>query len=255
MKRILLLLLPVFSGMISFAQFQIGYSYSFAIPQGQLAENINNTHSAVFDVFYKFHKQSKFRTGIQLGWGTYAKKKEDQHYEFSDGSSTDVKVTFSSNIFNGHVVAAYDLVSQKAVIPYVTARTGLSKFHTKIYIPDPDQTGSCRPLENRNMFKDATWSAGGGVGARMNANKILKKSKTDMFWLDLSANYLTGGNVDYVNVKHLHHPETTEPHSKAFNVRFVNITTNELHEHHVAKVLHSRINQLEMKLGVVMNLY
>jgi uncharacterized protein YdeI (BOF family) len=254
MQRILFFLLPVFSGITAFAQIQTGYSYSLAIPQGRLAENINLTHSAVLDVSYKFHKNPKLRTGIQLGWGSYAQKKEDQHYEFRDGSSTDVKVTFNSNIFNGHIVTTYDLLSNTSVIPYVSARTGLSKFYTKIYIPDPDDAGSCRPLENKNLFKDATWSAGGGAGARMNANKIFKKSKYDKLWLDFSVNYLTGGNVEYLNVKHLQHPDATEQDAKDFNVRFVNITTNELHEHYVSKVLSSRISQLDMKLGLVLSL-
>ncbi len=255
MKPILFFLLPVFSGITAFSQLQTGTSYSFAIPQGQLAKNIDITHSAVLDVLYKFPKSPKLRAGIQLGWGTYAQEKKDQHYEFRDGSSTDVKVTFSSNVFNGHVVASYDLLTNPSVVPYVTARTGLSKFNTKIYIPDPDEVGSCRPLENKNMFKDITWSAGGGAGARMNANKIFKNSKCNKLWFDFSVNYLTGGNVEYLNVKQMQHPpETTEQNAKEFNVRFVNISTNELHEHHVSKVFNSRISLLDLKLGVFVSL-
>ncbi|MCU7552360.1 hypothetical protein OCK74_24790 [Chitinophagaceae bacterium LB-8] len=255
MKRILILLLPVFTGIISYSQIQTGYSYSMAIPVGRLAENINLTHSAVFDVLYKFHSAPKLRTGVQFGWGTYAHKKEDQHYVFRDGSTTDVKVNFSSNVFNGHLVAAYDLLSKGGLIPYVTVKTGVSKFYTKIYIPDPNESGNCRPLENKNVFKDATWSAGGGAGARMNANSIFKKSKSNRLWFDFSVNYLTGGNVEYLNVKHLEHEHTdgTGQNAKDFNVRFVNVTTNELHEHHVSKVLNSRINQIDMKVGAVLS--
>ena len=255
MQRILFFLLPVLSGLTAFSQIEAGYRYSLTIPQGKLADNINLTHSVVIDVAYRFHHLQKLRTGIQLGWGTYAQKKEDQHYEFRDGSTTDVEVRFSSNVFNAHAFTSYDLISGKKIIPYVSARGGLSKFYTKIYIPDPDDAGSCRPLENKNVFKDATWSAGGGAGARMNANTIFKMNKCDRLWLDFSVNYLTGGNVEYLNVKNLQHPDAMEQDAKDFNVRFVNISTNEMHEHHVTRVMNSRINQLDLKLGLVLSLH
>lgn len=256
MQKALFLLLPVLSGLTAFSQLHTGFSYSLAIPQGQMAENINLTHGGVLDVFYKFKKTPNLRTGIQLGGGTYAHTKQDQHYTFRDGSSTDVKVTFSSNVFNGHVVAGYDLSSPGAdIIPYVTAKAGFSKFYSSLYIPDPDHNDGCRPLENKNVFKDATWSAGGGAGLRMNFRKVFTKGQTDIFWFDLSVNYLTGGELDYLNVKNLqHHEDNTAPDPKGFNVRFVNITTNEMHEHNVSKVLISRINQLDVRLGVVMKL-
>jgi hypothetical protein len=188
-----------------------------------------------------------------LGWGTYAHKKEDQHYEFRDGSTTDVKVTFSSNVFNSHLVTSYDLLSEAPVIPYVAVQAGFSNFYTKIYIPDPHETGSCRPLTNKNVFKDATWSAGGGAGARINASKVFKHLKTNKLWFDFSANYLTGGDVSYLNVKHLQHMDATEPHAKEYNLRFVNVTTNELHEHQVSQVFNSRISMVALKVGGILS--
>jgi hypothetical protein len=254
MKRALLLVVPVIAGLSAFAQLETGISYDLAIPQKELADNINLTHSVFIDVFYRFRKVPQLRTGIQFGGGTYANKKENQHYVFRDGSSTDVEVSFSSNIVNGHITAAYELLTNTAIIPYVTAKGGYSKFYTKIYIPDPDDAGSCRPLENRNVFKDATWSAGWGAGARMKINRIFRKSSCDRIWVDLSADYLTGGKVDYLNVKNLQHHEDEDPNAKDYNVRFVNISSRELHEHHVSKVFSSRINQLHMKLGIVLRL-
>jgi len=238
------------------AQLESSFSYAMAIPLKEMAHNINLTHSGVADIRYQFKKTAKqFWVGTQFGYGLYAMKTQKQTYQFDNGAVTEANVRFTSNVFNSHLTAGADLLSGKAITPYIIIKGGISKFYTKVYIPDPNEDGSCKPLENKNVYKDAAWSTGMGAGVKIAGNKIFKKVHSDDWWIDLSANYLTGGTLNYLNVKHLvENNDNTTPDPKGFDVTFVNVTTNEIHQHQVAEILTSRINQLDIKLGLFVHL-
>ncbi len=256
MKKIVHLVLMGCITIYTNAQLEASLSYSMAIPLKDMADNINLTHSGVADIRYQFKKTAKnFWIGTQLGLGTYAVKTQKKFYQFSNGSVTEADVRFTSNTFNSHLTIGADLLLNKPIIPYIIMKGGLSEFYTKVYIPDPDDQSGCKPLENKNVYKDAAWSTGMGAGVKVAGNKIFKKDHLDDWWIDLSANYLTGGTINYLNVKHImEHNDNTIPDPKGFNVTFVNLATNEIHQHQVAEVYTSRITQLDIKLGLFVHL-
>ena len=247
----------IFLGCLAFsskAQLQAGFNYSMAIPLKEMNHNINLTHSLVMDARYQFKGAAKnFWVGSQLGAGIYAMNTEKETYQFGNGETTEANVRFTSQVFNAHLVAGADLLSNTAFIPYVTAKGGVSNFYTRIYIPDPSDEGSCKPLENKNVYKDATWSAGLGGGVKIAGDKIVKHLHSKDVWFDLSVNYLTGGSVSYLNAKHVM-DDNTNPDVKTYNLTFVHVTTNEIHQHKVAEIFTSRINQLDIKLGLFVKL-
>ncbi|TMI84801.1 MAG: hypothetical protein E6H10_05120 [Bacteroidetes bacterium] len=240
----------------SSAQFETNFSYSMAIPLREMGDNINLTHSAVADIRYHFKKSTNWLwIGTEYGIGVYAVKNQKQLYTFSNGSTTEAKVNFTSNVFNAHAIVGADLMPGKPITPYVVAKGGLSNFFTSVYIADPNDPDGCKPLENRNVFKDLTWSAATGAGLKIAMNKIFKKSNSDHWWLDFSANYLFGGTLSYLNVKHLQEfDDHTNPDSKGYNVSFVNLQTNQVHQHQVAEIFTSKVNQLDLKLGLLVRL-
>ncbi|HET9823834.1 MAG TPA: hypothetical protein VFP87_00795 [Chitinophagaceae bacterium] len=255
MKKIVHGLLIICVGIDASAQFETGISYSMAIPLREMGKNINLTHSGVADLRYHFKHAQNFWVGAEFAIGVYAIKSQEQQYQFSNGDITDAKVNFTSNVFNAHVTAGADLLRDKAIIPYVSVKGGLSNFYTKVFIPDPGDNGSCKPLENKNVYKDNMFSAGFSAGAKIRGSKIFRKSQWDNWWIDLSATDLVGGTISYLNVKHLMpFNENTNYDSKGYNVTFVNLTTNEVHQHQVAQVYTSPINQLDLKLGVFFRL-
>jgi len=256
MKKILHCLLIACLGTGANAQFESSFNYSMAIPLKEMAHNINLTHSGVADIRYHFKKAAKnFWAGAQFGLGVYAITNQEQTYTFANGSTTDANVNFTSNIFNAHAIAGIDLTIGKPVTPYVTIKGGGSKFYTRVYIPDPNDQDGCKPLENKNVYKDATWSAGVGAGVKISGSVIFKKSCSKNWWIDFSTNYLTGGTINYLNVKHLiEHSDDTTPDAKGFNLTFVNVSTNEVHKHQVAELLTSPISQLDLKLGILFRL-
>jgi hypothetical protein len=238
------------------AQFETNLSYSMAIPFGEMGDNIDLTHSAVADIRYHFKKSTNWLwVGTEYGIGVYAVKNQKQLYQYSNGTTTEATVNFTSNVFNAHAIVGADLMPGKPITPYFVVKGGLSNFFTSVYIADPNDPDGCKPLENRNVFKDLTWSAAAGAGVKIAMKKIFKKSNSDRWWLDFSANYLTGGPVSYLNVKHLQSVDNnTTPDAKGYNVSFVNLQTNDVHEHQVAEIFSSKVNQLDIKLGLLIRL-
>jgi Outer membrane protein beta-barrel domain len=237
--------------------FDIGGAYSLAIPLHEMGENINLTHSISGQINKRFTNFQQAWIGVQAGLGLYASKSVPQTYYFSN-TVTNTRARFSSNVLNLHVASGLELANQGNVIPYITAKAGLSNFYSSLYIEDPNDIDGCRPLENKSLINDIAFSYGGGVGLRINADKLFKE-KNGNWWIDFSANYLSGGPIDYINTKHLqnHDAGATTPPTEGkgvkqdLNVKFINIQSNEIHEHKVAEVYTTRINQLDLKLGVI----
>lgn len=251
MKRILLLSCLLLFSLSIFAQFELTGGYSAAIPQGKMKDYINVTHSFSFKGAYRLPVNPKVWVGVDGTIGTYAQKTERQTYQFTNGAITETNVRFSSNVVNIHPVIGYDLVKDGKIVPYVTAKVGATNFYSSIYIEDPHDADGCRPLQNRNVFGDVTFSYGAGAGFRLDGQQLFK-SRSNNWALDLSVNYLTGGTLDYINVRHLQ--DNATPNPKEFKVQFVNVTTNEIHEHKVAQVYTSKLRQLDIRLSFVYRL-
>lgn len=250
MKRALLITFFLLSVVTLFAQFEITGGYSIAIPRGKLNDYINLTHSVALRGIYRLPVNPKVWLGTDLSIGTYAQKTEQQTYQFTNGITTTTNVRFSSNVFNGHMETGYDFISQRKIVPYVTVKAGLSNFYSSIYIEDPHDADGCRPLDNKNVFGDVTFSYGAGAGFRLDGKQFFKSSSHN--WaIDFSVTYLTGGTLDYLNVRHL---QDNAASSKEFMVKFVNVTTNEIHEHKVAEVYTSKLKQIDVRLGFVYRL-
>jgi Outer membrane protein beta-barrel domain len=235
--------------------FDAGGSYSMAIPFRDMASNINLTHSLSGQFNKRFTHFQQAWVGVQVGVGQYASKTVPQTYYFLN-TTTQTNARFSSNVLNLHASAGLELTNSGNVIPYVTAKAGLSNFYSSLYIEDPNDQDGCRPLENKNLINDAAFSYGGGVGLRINADKIFRE-KSRAWWIDISANYLGGGPISYINTKHLHDHDNSNPASTGkgvkqdLNVTFINIQSNQTHEHKIAEVYTTRINQLDFRVGVV----
>jgi hypothetical protein len=84
-------------------------------------------------------------------------------------------------------------------------------------------------------------------------SKLVKEKFGYNTWIDFSVGYLAGGELNYINSKKLMNDEPN-PNAKPYNVTFVHLSTNELHQHKVAELFTSRINQLDLRLGILFKL-
>lgn len=230
-------------------------SYSLGLPQQEMKENIQPVHSLQMGLLYQIPKIKQLSVGAELGIGSYASKRIDQTFTF-DNTTSVVPVNYNSNAFNANLQARFELVpGEPKVIPYINLKGGLYNFFSNIYIDDPEDPNGCKTLEHENIINDKTlyWSAGGGVQIDLAA--LSKRTKPHRFMIDLSASTVRGGAMDYINSKHLlDAAAATNAEGKPLNARFVNASTQSIHEHTIAQVYTTPLRILEFRLGMTFNL-
>ena len=73
-------------------------------------------------------------------------------------------------------------------------------------------------------------------------------------YMDFRVQNIRGGDLNYINTKKLidaSAPPTPGEDGKAVSVKFINATTNEIHEHQVAEVYSTPLRMLEFRLSCV----
>jgi hypothetical protein len=206
---------------------------------------------------YQLPRQLKnLSVGLELGAGIYAHKKIDQTFNFDANTSTVVPVNYNSNVFNANLQARYQLLDEKyMIVPYINAKAGLYTFYSNITIEDPNDPDGCQPLDKKNLINDNTMYWGAGAGFQINPSIFSKRKKDGPVKIDISINTIRGGKLDYINTKHLkdeHDMPSTG--GKPLIVKFINVSTQDIHEHKVAEVYTSALRILEIRGGVVLNI-
>jgi hypothetical protein len=234
-------------------QWKFTTGYSLGIPRQEMANNIQPVHSMQNGVLYQFPGELKrLSVGAEFGIGIYAHERIDQTFQFDATTTTVVPVDYSSNAFNANIQARFDLLSDKNfIIPYINAKGGLYNFYSSIFVGDPEDAGGCEALEQENIINDKTmyWSAGGGL--QINPTIFSKNKRATRVMIDISANTIRGGTMDYINTKHLMDAQTVnDPDGKPLEVKFMNVNTQSIHEHTVAQVYTSSLRLLEFRAGV-----
>jgi hypothetical protein len=232
-------------------QWKFTTSYSLGIPQQEMGKNIQPAHSLQAGALYQLPGTLKrLSVGLELGIGMYANERIDQTFQFDNTTSTVLPVDYSSNVFNANIQARLNLLSEKrSVIPYINAKGGLYNFYSSVYIGDPEDDGGCHALEQENIINDKTmyWSAGGGL--QINPSVFSKNKESGKLIIDISANTIRGGTLNYINTKHLME-DIPDPDGKPLNVKFINVNTQSIHEHTVAQVYTSPLRMLEFRAGI-----
>ena len=251
-----LLIISLFSFCASGQRLKLTGGYNLSIPQGHMNDNINPAHSLQAGFLYKLNGPLKrLLVGFDAGIGIYAMKRIDQTFTFDNSFTSVVPVNYNSNILNANLNLRYNLADdEKLFIPYLTLKGGVYNFFSTVYVEDP-QDGGCHALERDNIIKDATLAWTGGAGVQINTSVFAKRKFRRNVMIDISANSVRGGRLDYINTKNLIDAQTiSDPGSKPLQVQFVNASTQNIHEHTVAQVYNSPLRLLEIRVGIVVNI-
>ncbi|HEX6193355.1 MAG TPA: hypothetical protein VFZ42_13365 [Chitinophagaceae bacterium] len=245
------------------AQFEAGGSYSLSIPQQEMAKNIQPLHSLNGLIQYRMPgKFSRATLGTELGIGIYAYETRDQDLRFPDGSGTSTTIVYTSNVFHANLFSRLYFFEKAKFNPYITGKAGYANFFSNVTVGDPEDEDDCRPLEKKNIIRDDNFFLAWGGGFQIDLNVFSKKQQPGRGYIDLSINQVSGGKLDYINTKniqdHVHvDPNAPQPmpgKGEPLNVKFVNVSTQAVHEHQVAEVHNSALRMLDIKLGVVFKL-
>jgi hypothetical protein len=96
---------------------------------------------------------------------------------------------------------------------------------------------------------------GAGAGFQINPSIFSKQKKDGPVMIDISINTIRGGQLDYINTKHLKdEQDIPQTGGKPLMVRFINVNTQDIHEHKVAQVYTSALRILEIRAGVILNI-
>ncbi len=234
-------------------QWQFTTNYSLGLPKGQMGRNIQAVHSLNAGLLYRFPAQLKnFSVGLELGIGSYARKQVEQTFQFDNMSSV-VPVNYNSNTFNASLQTRFNFwdENKSLVVPYVVAKGGLYNFYSNVVVEDPTHIDGCVALDRKNIINDKIfyWSAGGGL--QIDPDIFSKHRRAGNLKIDISAQTIRGGCIDYINTKHLMDAqEVPEPGGKQLTARFVNAGTNRIHEHSVAQVYNSPLRFFEIRAGI-----
>lgn len=264
MKQILLISSLLFS-VITHAQFnwEYGFGLTHQIPQGSMANNINPANGFNFELGYRLPiLKNKLVASLDFGNGRYGKKRVEQTFQ-SDviTTPTNFMVNYINFVNYTHLNLRYELVKNKMLIPYVQLKGGRQTLGTRVRINEFEESfggDGCAPLEDEVTFRKRTmlWGYGAGFLLKIASQKHSHIDDSNIL-LNFSVSQVIGGNIDYINVKQLEQL-TANPNpgddSKAFTVPFININTNNIHNHTVARVYNSPLQQLQFKLGLIFRL-
>ncbi len=235
-------------------QWKMAGGYNLGIPLHEMNSNINPVHTLQAGVFYQLPGVKRLSLGFETGIGIYAMQRIDQTFTF-DNTTSVVPVSYNSNVLNANLQARYSFADDdKLVIPYFNIKGGVYNFFSNIYVEDPHD-GGCAALQRENIIKDATlaWTAGAGV--QINTAVFAKRKFRRNVMIDISANTVRGGRIDYINTKNLIDAQTiNDPSSKPLDVQFINASTQNIHEHTVAQVYNSPLRLLEVRVGILVNI-
>ena len=244
-----------FCFMTVYSQSYMSLGYSLGAPQQKMNEKINPLHSLTGGVYFTVPGLGKrLQLGAEGSWGTYASTQKEQTFNFTNGSSTRTWVNYSSNVLQGGLTARVLLLKDKGVTPYLSGRAGYASFYSSIFIEDPHDWDGCRPLDQKTLLKDGTFMGAYGGGLQIDWAFFHPKAFKKRGFIDLRVQNIRGNNVDYINTKKLIDASAPPPvgeDGKAVSVKFINATTNEIHEHQVAEVYTTPLRMLEFKLSWV----
>jgi hypothetical protein len=256
MKTLYLVLLV---GLCNSASSQLSFygGYAGAVPKGSMNNNINMLHSFNAGGNYVIPGScGHLQAGIDLGIGTYANESKEQTFNFGNGSSTKTFVIYSSNVLQLNLAAKALLFKNAILNPYASVKAGWASFYSNIFIEDPADPNGCKALDQRNILKDGTITGSFGAGVMLDLSMFCPNLTKGARSIDFSINHIRGGNISYINTKKLidaaNPPMNSE--GKAVNVKFVNATTQQIHEHQVAEVYTTPLKFMEFKVTAVFNL-
>jgi hypothetical protein len=232
--------------------------YSLGLPQQQMAQNIQGIHSLHVGGLYQLPRRLKnLSVGLELGVGVYAHEKIDQTFNFDANTSTVVPVNYNSNVINGNLQTRYQFLDERRsmIVPYINAKAGVYNFYSNVNIEDPNDPGGCRALEQKNLISDYTFYWGAGAGFQINPSIFSKHRKDGPIMFDISINTIRGGRLDYINTKHLKdEQDLPQTGGKPLMVKFINVSTQDIHEHKVAQVYTSALRILEIRGGLILRI-
>ncbi len=234
---------------------EVTIGYQLSLPQSAMKNGCYSGHGLHFGNFRHFKYVKGFSVGADFGIGSYASVSHPQQYVFRDGSITNTEAVLSSSLYYASLAARYVPFSRKNVSTFIEVQGGYFGMYSSIFIADPLDPLGCRALENRNLVGSGTayWSPGAGLQILLNKNP-----KREVHTLTLGTRFISGRALEYANMNRIYHNHSNGPVQPSLEpsngesplmITFINVATNERHEHSVAELYTHPLRALQFNLS------
>lgn len=207
---------------------------------------------------YAYRPMVNFPMYLELkgSLGSYASQTLNQTFQFGNGNTTETSVSYTSSL-NKTLLGSKFIISNdfRPLRIYLTPQAGIAAMRSKIYVADPQDEDDCHPLEKRTVQRDLGFVYGGEIGFQLDLQRLIKcVSVENRSHLNVSFSFLTSPEMyDYVNVKHMQDGHLDD-HSGADGSRdltskFINVTSNSIHEHKIAEVYRTKFQVWGINVG------
>lgn len=262
MKKLVLPLFALITFSTSAQKVDFSTGYNADVPFKLSMPRMSTAHGANFHLGFKALKTAPVWLNADVSTSCFALVNRKEMYTFTDGSETETYVNYSSNLHKFLFGASFDIGNTERILSaYLNAQAGYAIMNSKIYIEDPNDPSGCDALVNKNTFRYGGGIYAGGAGVRFNINTIRKReSKFFKHFVDIGFNYMSGGNFKYVNIKYMQEHQhgiastNTSPDrgTQDLTTQFVNVTTNDIHEHKIAEIYQSKFEMWNLKISYLM---
>ncbi len=258
MKNLYLLLI-VFPLSICAQRMQAGAYIPIDIPIKQIMPNASVSSGMGLNFTYQPNNRIPLALELRGNLGNYSSKTLEQTYMFDDGSKTVTDVSYSSNynklllgmrFMTGNDMSAYRL--------YIMPQVGIGAMRSKIRIADPMDEDDCKPLEKRITQRFSGAIYGGEIGLDIDLGRLWSSSDySGKHRLNLGINYISSfRDFKYVNIKYMQNEvhgvaNGQNDENRDITTQFVNVSSNNLHEHKIAELYVTPLAYIGIHIGYV----
>lgn len=263
MKKWLLFLglLPVFN-YAQESQFQLGAFTSLEVPIHAVMPKMSANFGTGFQFAYKPFRFIPVSLELRPNFGMYSNQTRQETYVFSDSSSTQTDVTYSSAMNKIMFGTKFHIGNEyQKIRGFITPQIGVNFMKSRIVIADPADEDDCHPLERNNTHRFSGLTYGGQMGVELDFSLLFKNTVIEgRHKLYASATYLGSfQKFEYINVKHMmdhthmttHSGTSSATDTQDLNAQFINVSSNNTHEHKIAEVYRTNLSYWGINIGYV----
>jgi hypothetical protein len=218
-----------------------------------MAPSASSGNGAGIEVFYG-PKEKNFSAGFAFSRCSYGTKTEAIKFN-TYGYEVNTNLRVNNDFTNISLYSRYKLGKlNNFITPFAEGKFGWGFLSTRLHIEESMDMGGCEPVQRNTVYQDGSWIAYAGGGLDLKLNGIFRKEKEERnlkAYISLTAGYNFGGKVSYFNPEHA---DKTSGHQHSdvqdYNATFINIQTQELHEHTIGTIQRANLSMAEFKLGI-----
>lgn len=236
---------------------QLGFYFATDTPEREIMQKMSTSFSFGVSGAYSPFRTARVFAEFKASWGIYSSETLEQTYTFGNGFATNTNVHYNSYV-SKYLLGTKVMLNRdyRIVRAYATPQFGLANMRTRIVIDDPLDEDGCEVLDRSTRHRSTGFVYGGEVGVELPLERIFRKDESESkHKLVLSFSVLTGIKpFEYVNVKYMEdhvHSEMVTHESNDINATFINLTTNDIHEHKVAELYTTRFLTYGINVGYI----